>query len=48
METKHNYNIIGDIHGRKGWKELVKDNCINIFVGDYHCCPIKIAKCSLK
>ena len=35
METKHNYNIIGDIHGRKGWKELVKDNCINICVGDY-------------
>jgi hypothetical protein len=29
------YNIIGDIHGRTSWKKLVKDNCINIFVGDY-------------
>ena len=29
------YNIIGDIHGRTCWKELVKDDCINIFVGDY-------------
>lgn len=32
---KTNYNIIGDIHGRTCWKELVKDDCINIFVGDY-------------
>lgn len=31
----NHYNIIGDIHGRTCWKELVKDDCINIFVGDY-------------
>ena len=29
------YNIIGDIHGRTYWKNLVMDNVINIFVGDY-------------
>ena len=29
------YNLIGDIHGRDSWKELVQDNAINIFVGDY-------------
>ena len=29
------YNIIGDIHGRTYWKNLVIDNAINIFVGDY-------------
>lgn len=29
------YNIIGDIHGRTNWKELVNEDCINIFVGDY-------------
>lgn len=29
------YNIIGDIHGRTGWKDLVREDCINIFVGDY-------------
>ena len=29
------YNLIGDIHGRDSWKELVQDNVINIFVGDY-------------
>ena len=29
------YNIIGDIHGRTYWKNLVMDNAINIFVGDY-------------
>lgn len=29
------YNIIGDIHGRNCWRELVDDNCVNIFVGDY-------------
>ena len=29
------YNIIGDIHGRNVWKELVREDCINIFVGDY-------------
>lgn len=30
-----NYNIIGDIHGRTCWRELVQDDCVNIFVGDY-------------
>lgn len=29
------YNVIGDIHGRTSWKELVIDDGINIFVGDY-------------
>ena len=28
-------NIIGDIHGRPCWKELVQDDAINIFIGDY-------------
>lgn len=29
------YNIIGDIHGRRSWKALVDEDCINVFVGDY-------------
>jgi len=29
------YNIIGDIHGRTSWKELVQEDAINIFIGDY-------------
>ena len=29
------YNIIGDIHGRTNWKELVDKTYINIFVGDF-------------
>ena len=29
------YNIIGDIHGRTSWKDLVDETCINVFVGDY-------------
>lgn len=29
------YNIIGDIHSRKNWRELVDPSWINIFVGDY-------------
>ena len=29
------YNIIGDIHGRTSWKELVDEDSINVFVGDY-------------
>lgn len=29
------YNIIGDIHGRTAWENLVDPTCINIFVGDY-------------
>ena len=28
-------NIIGDIHGMYKWKYLVKDDCINVFVGDF-------------
>lgn len=33
--TNTRYNIIGDIHGRTCWKELVKEDGVNIFVGDY-------------
>lgn len=29
------YNIIGDIHGRNIWKQLVCEDAINIFLGDY-------------
>lgn len=29
------YNIIGDIHSRDVWKKLVREDCINVFVGDY-------------
>ena len=29
------YNIIGDIHGRNCWINLVREDAINIFVGDY-------------
>lgn len=29
------YNIIGDIHSREIWKKLVREDCINAFVGDY-------------
>lgn len=29
------YNIIGDIHARACWKNLVQEDCVNIFVGDY-------------
>ena len=32
---KNSYNIIGDIHGRTCWKNLVREDCVNIFVGDY-------------
>lgn len=28
-------NVIGDIHGRNNWKQLVDINSINVFVGDY-------------
>lgn len=28
-------NFIGDIHGRPYWKELVKTDAINVFMGDY-------------
>ena len=29
------YNIIGDIHGLDHWKQLVREDATNIFVGDY-------------
>ena len=29
------YNVIGDVHGRTSWKNLVDEECINIFVGDF-------------
>ena len=29
------WNIIGDIHGRTCWKDLVREDCVNVFVGDY-------------
>ena len=29
------YNIIGDIHGRTCWRNLVREDCVNIFLGDY-------------
>lgn len=29
------YNIIGDIHGRTCWKDIVCDNAVNVFLGDY-------------
>ena len=27
--------VIGDIHGRTCWKELVREDAVNVFVGDY-------------
>ena len=35
MITRMTYNIIGDIHARTCWINLVREDCINIFVGDY-------------
>lgn len=29
------YIVLGDIHGRTSWKDLVDENSINVFVGDY-------------
>ena len=29
------YNLIGDIHGRNSWRQLVCTDMINIFLGDY-------------
>lgn len=29
------YNIIGDIHGRDCWKDLIEKDAVNIFLGDY-------------
>lgn len=28
-------NIIGDIHGRTCWKHIVREDSVNVFVGDY-------------
>lgn len=27
--------VIGDIHGRKNWKDLIDKSAVNVFVGDY-------------
>lgn len=35
MDKLLGINVIGDIHGRTNWKELIDLDCINIFVGDY-------------
>ena len=35
MNTNLSYNIIGDIHARTCWKNLMREDCVNIFVGDY-------------
>ena len=35
MKTNQSYNIIGDNHARTCWKNLVREDSINIFVGDY-------------
>jgi hypothetical protein len=32
------YNIIGDTHHHIGWKKIVDEDAINIFVGDYFDC----------
>lgn len=29
------YNLIGDIHGRSTWQQLVREDAINVFLGDY-------------
>ena len=29
------HSIIGDIHGLESWKELVREESVNVFVGDY-------------
>ena len=29
------YNLIGDIHGRSSWQQLVREDAINVFLGDY-------------
>lgn len=35
MNEKIKINVIGDTHGLPFWKELVDDNALNVFVGDY-------------
>ena len=29
------YNLIGDIHGRNSWRQLLREDAVNIFLGDY-------------
>ena len=29
------FNLIGDIHGRTTWQQLVREDAINVFLGDY-------------
>ena len=35
MKTYDKCNVIGDTHGLTSWKELVIDDAVNVFVGDY-------------
>lgn len=35
LKVQNRYNVIGDIHGRINWKQLVDPARINIFLGDY-------------
>lgn len=35
MDSFIRYNLIGDLHGKDVWKSLVKNDCINVFVGDF-------------
>lgn len=32
------YNIIGDVHHHRGWKQVIDLNAINVFTGDYFDC----------
>ncbi|MBR6551103.1 MAG: N-formylglutamate amidohydrolase [Paludibacteraceae bacterium] len=29
------YNLIGDTHGRDAWRQLVREDAVNVFLGDY-------------
>lgn len=29
------YNIIGDVHSRSNWSDVVREDAVNVFVGDY-------------
>lgn len=45
---KLGYNIIGDIHGRDCWKQLVDDSLVNVFVGDFfdpYSCGVTFEDC---
>lgn len=35
MKEFNKLNVIGDIHGRTSWKDLVIEDAVNVFVGDY-------------